>query len=258
MKGDAGLTDQVRAVLVEDDDDQRDALVVTLRQLGISVDGIGGVLDLYRQLLERSYDVAIVDLGLPDGDGRAVVRFLAEQSSMGVIILSSESDVEERIGGFSAGADLYFVKPVDCRELASAIRRLAARRSLGKVPAQVPANTDRSETWRLIPPLFQLVAPNGRDMMLTPKELLFVEAFAKQPGGIASRNSLIKHLGYPDDNTGSRRLEALIRRLRGKADEVLDYQMPIVTVYGLGYRFSQKLKIDTSVESKVLHPFPDV
>ncbi|BAI76240.1 response regulator (plasmid) [Azospirillum sp. B510] len=242
---------QLQVILLEDDEDQRDALVMTLCGLGLAVEGVGSMADFYRRLLVQRYDVAIVDLGLPDGDGRSVVHFIAEHTSMGIIILSAAGDIEERIRGFHTGADLYFVKPVDCRELAAAAVRLFNRSSGGRLPRPA-AGADRktgggggmrAECWLLVPSRWLLVAPDGGEMMLTPKEMRFIEVLARQPGEVVPRNVFIRHLGYPDDTGGHRRLEALIRRLRMKAEEVLGRSLPVSTVHGVGYSFSRSLTV---------------
>lgn len=238
-----GVPLPVRVLLLEDDDDQREALVATLLGLGLAVDGAASVADFDRLLRSAAfYTVAIVDLGLPDGDGRQVVRVLAEQTTMGIIILSAEGDVDERINGFDIGADLYFVKPVDGRELASAVRRLAGRRGTETLPADAPA-TERTP-WRLFRSLWQLSSPGGGEVPLTPKEMQALELLAKQPGEVVSRRELLLHLDYPDDAGGHRRLEALIRRLRLKLDDVSPDGPPISTSYGVGYAFSRPLTLE--------------
>lgn len=228
----------VRVLLLEDDEDQRYALAVTLRRLDLDVDAVGTVAEFHQRLRSQTYAVAIVDLGLPDGDGRSVVRFLDKLTSMGIIILSVHGDVEERIHGFGIGADLYFVKPVDCRELASAAIRLASRRVIGASP---PVQRRLQATWSLIPSRSELISPGGVGAPLTPKELLFIDALAPPPGGVVSRSDLLLRLGYPDDAGGHRRLEALIRRLRLKLEEVSEDGPPISTAYGIGYAFSRPL-----------------
>lgn len=230
----------VRVLLLEDDDDQREALAVTLRGLELAVDGAASVAEFDRLLRSPTdYAVAVVDLGLPDGDGREVVRFLAEQTSMGIIILSAAGDVRERIGGFDIGADLYFVKPVDGRELAAAVRRLASRRSTEASPA-IPPGAEQPP-WRLTRSLWRLASPGGGDVLLTPKEMQAIEVLAKQPGAVVSRGELLQYLDYPDDAVGHRRLEALIRRLRLKLADVSEDGPPIATSYGVGYAFSRPL-----------------
>lgn len=228
----------VPVLVLEDDEDQREALVVTLRLLGIAADGAATVAEFQDRQGTQTYAVAIIDLGLPDGDGREIVRSLAEQTGMGIIILSAAAAVEERIRGFDTGADLYFVKPADYREVASAALRLALRRGFGAPPI-VPRAPQKP--WVLVPSRWSLTSPAGGEVVLTPKERLVVEALAERPGEAVLRSDLLRRLHYPDEAAGHRRLEALIRRLRLKLEEIAPDNQPVATVYGIGYAFSRAL-----------------
>lgn len=233
----------VAAILVEDDQDLREALVGTLGGLGLTVTGAGCALEFYQSLLGRRYDLAIVDLGLPDGDGLSIVRFLAERGDMGIIILTAAGGTEDRISGFHSGADLYFVKPVDCRELAAAATRLATRRAVCAAAAAAPPAA-ASECWVVRPAQWRLVSPAGTAMPLTPKEMKFINLLARHHKRVVRRSDVLQLLGYSDDTAGNRRLDALVSRLRLKADSLLDRSLPVSTVHGVGYAFSAPMLIE--------------
>lgn len=234
----------VSAILVEDDQDLREALVDTLGGLGLTVTGTGCALEFYQSLLGRRYDLAIVDLGLPDGDGLSIVRFLAERGDMGIIILTAAGETEDRISGFHSGADLYFVKPVDCRELVAAAARLAMRRTTCAAPAPAPAPVPPPECWVVRPARWQLASPAGTAMPLTRKEMEFINLLARHPTRVVRRSDALQLLGYNDDLAGNRRLDALVSRLRLKADSLLGRSLPVSTVHGVGYTFSAPMVID--------------
>jgi len=237
----------VAAILVEDDRDLREALVGTLGGLGLTVTGTGCALEFYQSLLGYRYDLAIVDRGLPDGDGLSIVRFLAERGDMGIIILTAAGETENRIDGFRSGADLYFVKPVDCRELAAAATRLTMRRATCAAAALVPAAP--SGCWIVRPAQWQLVSPAGAAMPLTPKEMEFVNLLARHHRRVVCRSDALRLLAYHDDTAGNRRLDALVSRLRLKAESLLGRSLPVSTVHGVGYTFSAPMTIDAPAAS---------
>ncbi len=237
-------TDQtLSALMVEDESELRSAIESSLSIFGIVVHGVGNAADFRERLPKQRYDLAIVDLGLPDGDGLSLVRDLTDKpEGPGVIILTAASEIEDRIKGFATGADLYFSKPVDVRELATAAIRLAKR--LRKAPSPEPAaNAAQSAAlWTLRPAQWVLDSPTGTPMHLTTKEMAFMETLAAGASTTIARSHVLNRLGYIDDEGGNRSLDALVRRLRIKADETLGINLPIRTVHGVGYIFSAGLK----------------
>lgn len=232
----------ITALMVEDQSDLRAAIEASLSMFGIKVHGVGSASEFRDALPIGQFDLAIVDLGLPDGNGLALVRNLTETpDGPGVIILTAAGETEDRIKGFASGADLYFTKPVDCRELAVAAIRLAQRLrrapSFDPPPASSPPAT---ASWRLQPARWMLESPTGTAVNLTTKEMAFMQALAAANATVA-RSQLLSLLGYLDDDGGNRSLDALVRRLRIKADEALDGGLPIRTVHGVGYIFSAPL-----------------
>lgn len=227
----------VRAILVEDDHGLRDALVSTLSQLGVETIGTSKAAEFYQQLLIQSFDLAIIDLGLPDSDGLSIVRFLADRNDLGLIILSAAGADEDRIRGFTSGADLYFVKPVNCQELAAAATRLAQRRFSAKA-------TEAPESWVVHRKEWRLTAPTGTVIALTSKEMEFLSCLGARSGEAVSRAELLGWLRSNPDVTDTRSLDALIRRLRLKADPLLGCPLPVRTVHGVGYLFSEPLLVE--------------
>ncbi|HEY1723140.1 MAG TPA: response regulator transcription factor [Magnetospirillaceae bacterium] len=233
----------VTALMVEDQSDLRAAIEAALSMFGIKVSGVGSAAEFRSNLRAHRFDLTIVDLGLPDSDGLSLVRELTETpDGPGVIILTAASETEDRIKGFASGADLYFTKPVDCRELAVAGIRLAQR--LRKAPSFDPpaASAQRATaSWTLQPARWMLESPAGIAVNLTTKEMAFMETLASANATV-ERSQILLRLGYQDDDGGNRSLDALVRRLRIKAEEALEGGLPIRTVHGIGYIFSAPLK----------------
>ncbi len=234
----------ITALMVEDEEDWRTAIEASLALFGIKVDGVGTVAAFHERIRSRRYDLVIVDLGLPDDHGLSIVRHLTDTpGGPGVIILTGSAATEDRIKGFATGADLYFAKPVDVRELAVAAIRLAQRlRQLQAEPSPPVPSSKSAARWVLRPAQWALEGPAGASVRLTIKETAFMEALSRAADTSALRAHILQQLGYVDDDAGNRSLDALVRRLRIKVDEALNARLPVETVHGIGYVFSAVLK----------------
>lgn len=220
-----------RVIIVEDERDLRDSLVQYLRLEGLDAIGVGSCLEFYRAIAGSSFSVAVVDLGLPDQSGSSLVEFVRSNTGMGVIILTARDGMQDRLDGYHAGADLYLVKPVDCRELASAIRNLATRLT------GAPSAPITPEQWCLVRQSWHLVTPTGLVIPLTAREMEFLACLADSSGRPVKRNTLLATLGYADDEYANRAMDSLIRRLRRKIEGAWSQPSPIKTSYSVGYSF---------------------
>lgn len=229
-----------RVIVVEDNRDLRESTVEYLKLAGHDVTGVGSCLEFYRAIAESSYAIAVVDVGLPDQCGFLLAEYMRKNTAMGIIILTARDAVEDRVRGYDAGADLYLVKPVDCRELAAAITSLAMR--LGDRPP-APARAVASDSWHLDRRTWHLVPPSGPAILLTAKEMQFVECLAAKAGKPVGRDTPLAALGYRDDEYANRALDSLVRRLRRKIEEHVRMPLPIKTVHAVGYCFSGSIVI---------------
>ena len=110
----AMISDKPEILLVEDDLELREALTEALAIHGFSVAAAGSGLEFYQLLKRRVFAVALIDLGLPDLDGFDLVAYLRQNTTMKIIIITSQDDLEARVKGYQAGADLYLTKPAAC------------------------------------------------------------------------------------------------------------------------------------------------
>lgn len=223
----------IRILLVEDDNDLRESVEECLNLAGYDIKGVSSGMDCYRALGESAFDIAIVDLGLPDQDGFILAKYIRSNTPMKVIILTARNAVEDRVRGYDAGADLYLVKPVDYRELTAAIRSLGERIH----PTQEPRGSS-CDKWFLSREKWHLVAPDGTVVPLTGRELHFVDALLATPGKPVRRETIIEQLGYSDAEYASRAMDSLVRRLRRKIESSTRCEPPIRTVHAIGYCFS--------------------
>jgi len=237
------MGDRVKVIIVEDDQDLRESIVECLTLSDFEVDGVGSGLEFYRAIASTTFDVAVFDIGLPDQSGYTLAGYARQNSSMGIIIMTARNESEDRLKGYDAGADLYMVKPVDCRELAAAIRNLHSR-----IAASVPLqdHSDQAEPascWLLEKSTWRLVTPNRRNIPLTAKEMQFVSCLAVTAGSTVSRDTLLARLGYGDDEYANRAMDSLVRRLRRKLEEQISAPSPLKTVHTIGYCFSAPIII---------------
>ncbi len=125
----AAIVERIPIVICEDDEELRRILVVGLRYFGIDACGVGDGVALDTALAADRATVVVLDIGLPGEDGLSIARRLSASSSslMGIILLTARGSMEDRTQGICSGADAYFVKPVDLRELASAVQNLHRR-----------------------------------------------------------------------------------------------------------------------------------
>ena len=214
--------------IVDDDAALRAALTRGLSEEGFVVAFATG---RGRDLLAKAglLDLLILDIGLPDADGRDVLSSLrAAGHTGGVLLLSARGEIEDRVAGFHAGADDYLPKPFSFEELVLRLRSLARRGPLHQPPPDAQPNTHLDHARRSLRHGDQVVA-------LTPTEFRMLGALLARQGAVVPRSSL-RSAGWPYgelvlDNT----LDSFVGRLRRSLREV-GSPATIVTIRGVGYR----------------------
>ena len=220
--------------MVEDNKALRESIAEYLSIVGYDVTAVETGLAFYHALAEQTFSIAIIDLGLPDISGLQLVEYVRNNTSMRCIILTARDLVDDRIAGYDSGADLYMVKPVDCRELASALSRMVQRSSASNV------TMDSAGQWRLNRQTATLVTPSCAVVQLTAREMDFMLCLAASSEEAIPRATILMTLGYSDDELSNRALESLVRRLRRKIESTFG-SSPILTRHGIGYSFSAPL-----------------
>lgn len=225
-----------RIILVEDDEVLRQGLADYLRLAGLNVTDVASGIEFYRALRKEQFDVAILDVNLPDTTGFELARDLRADHHMGIIILTARTGRADRLQAYQDGADIFLNKPVDGAELALAIRNLADRMRQGRQQDAAPVASEDA-SWRLDVPHQRLTAPDATILALTPRESMLLELLADARGSVISRASIEAILGYADKSPGGRGLDATVRRLRAKA-EAIGIDLPVQNVHALGLRFT--------------------
>jgi DNA-binding response OmpR family regulator len=221
-----------RVLVVEDEPDLQDALVSYLGMEGMSAHGVGNLADAQRWMAAHDFDILLLDLGLPDGDGVSWLKMRQDLRDKGVIITTARSDALSRVTGIRAGADVYLVKPVLPEEIVSLVQNLM-RRLHGQAPS----------TWVLDNTGWRLLAPDGRPLKLTHSEHVLLHRLAQSAGQAVSREELATSLGHNPEHYDFRRLEILVRRLRNKAQDNWGIPLPLETAHRQGYAFTASIRL---------------
>jgi DNA-binding response OmpR family regulator len=217
---------QIRILAVEDDPHIARLLTLELGRLGYSLDTVGTAAEAVAHVKERAPSLMLLDLGLPDRDGAAVLRELrGSGDALPVICLTARDQPVERVGGLRAGADDYIVKPFDIAELDARIRAVL-RRSGRDAPQELVQGTLRltSDEARVI----------GRDgpVGLTPRELHVLRRLMKNAGRVVSKAQLTETLAALNEDIGEKTVQVYVHRIRQK---IQGNDVEIVTVRGFGY-----------------------
>jgi two-component system KDP operon response regulator KdpE len=176
-------------------------------------------------------DLAIIDLGLPDGDGLVLIREIRSYSTVPVLVLSARTREVDKIAALDAGADDYVAKPFSSPELLARVR--AALRRNARIGGQLPELRLGAVSVDLA--LRSAHGPSG-EVHLTPLEFRVVECLARNAGMIVTQAQLIREAWGPGRIGDSRGLRSYIRMLRQKLE--VDPAQPryLLTEVGLGYR----------------------
>ena len=216
----------MRILLAEDNSTLAAWLQRALRHGGFAVDLMEDGMDADHLLLTQTYDLVILDLGLPRMDGFEVLKRLRRRGTpVPVIVLSARGDLETRVEGLNLGADDYLAKPFSLTELEARIKAVL-RRTLGAAgPSQAlgPLEYDSvARTFRL----------NGELLLLRPKEHAVLEALMARAGKAVSKGTLHEHVFALEDQAAEEAVEVYVHRLRKRLQ---GSGVAIVTLRGLGY-----------------------
>lgn len=217
----------MRLLLVEDSTRLRELVSETVRQAGWRIDAVGSLEEAQASFDAAAYDLVLLDLGLPDGDGLDFLRAIRRQrSTTPVLVLTARGAVDERIAGLDAGADDYLTKPFNNGELLARSRAL-----LRRAPAMAPV----LEAGRLRFDLARLEVSCGDETLpLTPRERAVLEILMRDFGKVTPKRVLEHKLSDFDEDISANAIDLHLSRLRKKI-AACDAGIAIETVRGVGY-----------------------
>jgi len=217
----------MRILLVEDDPLLGDGIKTALTREAYTVDWFIEGHHAIEAAQNEAFSAMILDLGLPDMDGMAVLGRLREASSLPILILTARDAVEERIRGLDAGADDYVLKPFNLQELLARLR-VITRRAEGRASRTLTLGAlsideaSHSVSWQ------------GRDVTLGRREYALLLELARHPDKVLSRPRLESLLYGWGEEVASNAVEVHVHHLRKKLGKSL-----ITTVRGIGYRLDR-------------------
>jgi two-component system OmpR family response regulator len=219
----------IRVGLLEDETDLRMEVTDFLRSEGYETRDAGTIAEF--MLLTPQCDIAVIDVGLPDGNGFAVAEALRKsQPHIGIIMLTARGSIDDRINGLKGGADHYLVKPIKLTILSAHIAALARR-------------VAPSKTWQLSLIQRHLLSPEGNAIKMSALEMILLELLARNAGKVVHRPSIASAFGSDWIDYDERHLDQLVSRLRRRWLKQTGAQLPLKTEHGQGYSFCVDIQV---------------
>ncbi len=216
----------MRYLLVEDNRELAEAVVNRLELDGHAVDHAASLAEAEDCLAVASYDLILLDVMLPDGDGRTFLTQNRAHLETPVIVLTARSQVSDRVGALDQGADDYITKPFDFSELEARCRAVLRRRGGA-------ARNEIALGQAVFDPLAGTLSHRSETITLRNREIRLMEVFTRHPGQILSKSQLMDRLFSYDAEVTENAIEVYVGRLRRHID---GKGVRIETVRGLGYR----------------------
>ena len=231
-----------RVLLIEDDHDLTDVITLHLQNEGYEVvavhDGRNGL-----QAFQRGeWDLILLDWMLPGMSGIDVLSGVREKNALiPVLMLTARSDESDKVLGLELGCDDYMTKPFSLRELAARLKVLLRRIELAKSIAEGSQNDQVLDFGSLkIDHTKRKVSIDGDAVQLTLKEYELLYVLAAKPGRTFSRRQLLDQVWDQASDVYEHTVNSHVNRLRGKIEENPNRPRYILTVWGLGYRFTDE------------------
>jgi two-component system response regulator TctD len=218
----------MRLLLVEDTQDVAEAIVASFARRGDAIDHAATAAAARDALAVQDYDVVILDINLPDGDGTEILRRMrGARDATPVLMLTARIAVDDRVSALDGGADDYLVKPFDLRELEARVRALARRKT---------AERDGVITFGDLSfdPSGLTVMLDGASLALSQREFSLLEALLANRGRVMPKERIFERMfSFGEQEVGLNAIEIYVSRLRRKLE---GSRVSIRTLRGLGYQ----------------------
>lgn len=230
-----------RILVVEDEPSILDNILYSLETEGFTAEGCSTGQAALGLLDDHEFDLAIMDIGLPDTSGFELFKTVRETSELPVIFLTARAEEIDRVAGLEMGADDYVIKPFSPRELSARVRAVLRRAtggtsfinresaptsSTGKPPIEVDEDRIR-------------VSYFGESLQLSSTEFRLLRVFCQHPGRVWSRNQLMEIAWTDPGASMERTVDAHVKSLRAKLKSVRPEIDPIETHRGIGYALKE-------------------
>ena len=236
---DSALRDQhlmSQTVLMVDDDEQLSSMLAEyLQPVGFALTGAPTVAEGLSFLRRQHFDLVILDVMLPDGDGFDFCRDVSAEFDIPILMLTARGEVTDRIVGIELGADDYLPKPFNPRELLARLRAIARRRSVGTTSRATVMRFGRLE----IDLEQRTVAVAGEECSLTGYQFDLLLALALNAGRVMSRDQLMNTLRGHNLDAFDRSIDVHVSRIRMAIEDDPKVPKRVLTLRGAGYLFAR-------------------
>jgi DNA-binding response OmpR family regulator len=235
----------MRLLIVEDEEGLAGALRIGLTREGYAVDIAPDLAEAEEKLAFTAYDVALIDINLPDGDGLALATGIRDGSvecltgtDLRIVVLTARGKLTDRVRGLDTGADDYLVKPFAIAELSARLRAVL-RREVRGVSSVLTLGAVRLDTAR------HLAHRGARELRLTLKEFAVLRYLLSRPGHLVSSEELLEHVWDENADPFTQTVRVTVGTLRRKLTVDGEPQL-LETVTGRGYRLREETLIAAS------------
>ena len=225
----------MKVLVVDDEQPIMDALVYNLHKEGyqtLTASDAEQGLEIART---QRPDLILLDVMLPSGSGFDVCRLLRKSSNVPIILLTARAEETDRVVGLELGADDYVTKPFSMRELMARVQSVLRRSATADSPT--PIRRIQFDDLTIDPERYEVILQN-RPVDLSPKEFKLLHFLAMHPGQTFSRQTLLDRVWGEDAFVEERTIDVHIRWLREKLEKTPSEPRRLLTVRGIGYKFS--------------------
>ena len=225
-------------LIIEDDENISSAIQEYFSRAGYNVSTAGDGLAGIELAAKARPDAIVLDLMLPKMDGLAVCKELRLKApQMPILMLTAKDDVVDKVLGLEMGADDYITKPFSLRELEARIKSVLRRSRAGAATDDQDEAPIQRGNLR-IDPIRREVTIGEKQVELTPKEFDLLRLFASNPGRVFPRKYLLEKIWDYSYEGYDRTIDSHINRLRAKIEQNPDNPQLVLTVWGIGYKFT--------------------
>lgn len=223
---------QLKIALVEDNDDLRDLLMRDMLRAGYFVLGASCAEELDNLSAENAFNLIVLDLNLPGESGIDIARrYKKSNSGIYIIMLTARSQLEEKVEGYSAGADVYLTKPISSEELLAAIGSISRRLN------------EKKSNWEAVLNLRDLVLSGNQSVSLNRHEAIILKSLCESENHQLPYFRLIENFGEEVTETSKATLEVRVVRLRKKMEEIGLERKSIRALRGEGYQLLCQIQV---------------
>ncbi len=240
-----------KILVVDDHRKIREPLATYLRRQQFSVITAEDAASLWSMLRAHAFDLIVLDVMLPDGDGMQLCQQIQRHYQTPVILLTARDALDDRVAGLDLGADDYVVKPFEPRELLARIHTVLRRAERQPCQAPPPAAVQPIRFADLtFNPASRLVThPQQQTVRLSTMESKLLLAFLAHPYQVLSREALMDRCVTPGHEIFDRAIDRQVSRLRIKLEQVSPGRVLLDTVWGEGYRFTADVQPEAACAS---------